>query len=320
MQAPHKPSIDAFPQGEVLRFNPLDYRLIFHRPKLISSQSTWVGHIPFAFVLIEMLRPNLLVELGVFAGDSYCAFCQAVAELGLPTQCVGVDTWVGDPQNGFYTEQIFQQLLTHHDPLYSQFSRFFRGEFDHAAASFGDRQIDLLHIDGLHSYEAVKHDFETWLPKLSDGAVVLFHDTQILDRGFGVHQFWREVAARYPHFEFHHGCGLGVIAVGSKIPDAFSHFLESAEKHPKQVRDLFSELGFRFETANEHTRLAIEIWRACAALDAWDEATGRPKPPQTDSGSLSSAVRLRERIRAIIDDDLNRRGINQPGPNSKPST
>src|SRR5215469_9691633 len=141
-------------------FNPLSYRLILQRPKMLSPFSTWTGHIPFAFALIEMVRPSSLVELGVFAGDSYCAFCQAVAALALPTRCVGIDTWQGDPQNGFYAEQIFQQLVANHDPLYSQFSRLVRSQFDAALPTFPDNSIDLLHIDGFHTYQAVSHDFQ----------------------------------------------------------------------------------------------------------------------------------------------------------------
>jgi MMP 1-O-methyltransferase len=47
-----------------------------------------------------------------------------------------------------------------------------------AARSF-PRQIGLLFIDGDHSYEGVKNDLESWFPKLIDGAVVAFHDTNV---------------------------------------------------------------------------------------------------------------------------------------------
>jgi predicted O-methyltransferase YrrM len=43
------------------------------------------------------------------------------------------------------------------------------------ARSFNKR-IDLLFIDGDHSYEGVKEDVEAWFPKLNEKAVVIFHD------------------------------------------------------------------------------------------------------------------------------------------------
>jgi predicted O-methyltransferase YrrM len=36
--------------------------------------------------------------------------------------------------------------------------------------------IELLFIDGDHSYDAVRLDAELWLPKLVDGGIVMFHD------------------------------------------------------------------------------------------------------------------------------------------------
>src|SRR5438105_1755570 len=159
-----------------MNFNPLDYP-VFLAPKMLSEVSAWVQHIPFAFALTQMLRPKRFVELGTHAGDSYCAFCQAVSHLQLSTQCFAVDTWRGDFQAGYYDSSILDSLRAHHDPLYGGFSRLMQCEFDRAAGEFEAGSIDLLHIDGLHTYEAVKHDYQTWLPKLRSAGVILFHDT-----------------------------------------------------------------------------------------------------------------------------------------------
>ena len=236
---------DIFPET----LSRLGTSLVFAEPALTSPDTAWSCHLPFAFWLVEALRPNILVELGVHTGVSYCAFCQAVAQLGLPTATYGVDTWQGDAHAGSYGDRVLDTLRAHHDPRYGSFSSLVRTNFDAAQTHFSPGSIDLLHIDGLHTYEAVRHDFETWLPLMSERGVVLFHDTMVRERDFRVWKLWQELSGRYPSFSFPFGHGLGVLGVGSRLPDAIGWLLGQASQstHGAVVR-FFSVLGERLET------------------------------------------------------------------------
>ncbi len=195
-------------------------RAIFSRPTRLVWPPSWAGHIPFAFWFVDALRPRTLVELGTHTGLSYSAFAQAVQTLGLDTACYAIDTWQGDEHAGYYAEDVFTEWSAFHSRHFGGFSRLIRSTFDEALTHFSDGSIDALHIDGLHTHDAVRHDFESWLPKLSDRSVVLVHDVNVREREFGVWQYWEELRERYPSFTFNHGHGLGVLAVGrSQSPD-----------------------------------------------------------------------------------------------------
>ena len=150
-------------------------------PDLLESPNAWIGHLPFAAWVMQGVSPQIFVELGTHSGNSYFSFCQSVAENNLPTKCYAVDTWQGDAHAGQYNDEIFDGVNTYNEERYAGFSKLLRMTFDDALSHFADESVELLHIDGLHTYEAVRHDFETWLPKLAPGAVVLFHDTNFLD-------------------------------------------------------------------------------------------------------------------------------------------
>lgn len=213
------------------------------RPRYAHPRSAWLGHTPFALALMRAARPRSFVELGSHMGVSYCAFCQGAVEAGLETQGRAVDTWAGDPQATFYDESVYRDLRARHDPLYGGFSRLLRMTFDEALAHVPDGATDLLHIDGFHSYEAVRHDFTTWAPKLSERAVVLFHDVNEWSPGFGAWRFWEETSRDRPAFLFPHAHGLGVLAVGAEQTPEMQALFAARGAERRAIRSAFARAG-----------------------------------------------------------------------------
>ncbi len=228
--------------------NILAHPIAFSKPRRVS-QSGWIEHIPFAFAIMDLHRPGIFVELGTHTGASYCAFCQAANELMLPVKCYAVDTWKGDEHAGFYTDEVFEELNAYHAANYSHFSSLMRMTFDEALGYFTDGTIDLLHLDGFHSYDAARHDFDTWLPKMSSRGVVLMHDSFVKERDFGIGQLLEELRAHYPVFEFTHGYGLAVVGVGP-LPASEPVFdlFKADALETVAIRTLFSSLGAKISS------------------------------------------------------------------------
>ena len=213
-------------------------------------ESAWLEHGPFAIWLAQQMAPKVFVELGSHNGFSYFAFCESLKSLSGRHQAFAVDTWQGDPHAGFYGEDVYSQVQEVNSHYYSGFSSLIKSTFDEALVHFDDMEVDLLHIDGLHTYEAVKHDFESWKSKLSDHAVVLFHDTNVRQADFGVHRLWSELRNEYPNFTFSHGHGLGVLKVGTKRTNV-DWLFELDDKNSAYVSKLFAGLGARVRIQRE---------------------------------------------------------------------
>lgn len=201
-------------------FNPqFEYEALFD-----DAGWPWAGHKFFAYDLLANVKPGKVVELGTHYGTSLWSFAQAAKDNMLATEFFVVDTWLGDDQAGLYGEEVFEKVTAIQRSYYSSGSfkiDLLRKTFNEALPDFADTSIDLLHIDGLHSYEAVRHDFEAWLQKMKKNGIILFHDIEVNEDGFGVHELWRELKEKYVTIEFHHSFGLGVLfldaAMGRQI-------------------------------------------------------------------------------------------------------
>ena len=80
----------------------------------------------------------------------------------------------------------------------------------------GDK-LDFLFIDGDHSYEGIKQDFEMYSVLVNEGGIIALHDIvpgNIIN--VGPPQFWKEIKSKFKHIEIvkdwnQGGYGIGVI-------------------------------------------------------------------------------------------------------------
>lgn len=217
-------------------------------PGRLSWFSAFTEHTPFAMWLVEAMRPALFVELGTRSGVSYCAFCQAAHVAGIPMKAAAIGMWaVGDhsaPSKDSDQSDPYSDLKAFHDKRYGHFSRLIPATFDDAVEQFADRSVDLLHMKGLGTYETISQDFKTWLPKMSPHGVVLFHNIRMRKDSCGIPRLWEELSRRWASFEFEHGHGLGVLAVGVEQSEAL-RWLTGAltAEETAAIRRYFSHLG-----------------------------------------------------------------------------
>ena len=250
-------------------------------PPLVGA-GAWSGHLPFAYDLVWALQPTHIVELGVDRGESLLAFSHAAQLYSLETSILGVDSWKGDTHAGSSSIHLMESVLSDLDALDFPGTRIARSYFAQALGDEKDGSIDLLHIDGLHTYEAVMRDWNDAHAKLSDRAVVLFHDTQVVGGEFGVHRAFEEIVGDGEQVTFNHFFGLGVLRIGTAQGERFEHFWD-------WLRNNFSQ-------ADQHYREAFE---GMATLPNADQARLRHTAGVAEPFDTPSAERLNIPVDAV---------------------
>lgn len=268
------------------------------------TPSAWTGHIPFLFCLVAMERPRRYAELGTHFGASFFAYCQAAVRLGLTTEPVAIDAWMGDEHAGYYDEDVFNRFR-YILRKYESFADYLRMTFDDAAPCFADGSLDLVHVDGLHTYEAVRHDFETWLPKMSARGVMILHDINVHERDFGVWKFWEELRPRYPTLEFMHSHGLGVVYVGQDADAPIARLIELTKRAPA-IRTLVQQ---HFEEVSQKSaELFVKRWDLKQMQDQVAEVARLNQQVSELQQALRSAEYERDELRGLMARDDTRQG------------
>lgn len=173
----------------------------------------WVGLGTIAYEIVQHFKPKKVVELGSARGFSTFAMGLALRELGGEgRQLYAVDTWKGDKHIGNYDEEVYENFMkSRHELGLDNTIAPMRMTFEEASKKIAP-PIDLLHVDGLHTFKAVSTDFKQYRRHLSPGAIVLFHDvyTPFFPQ---MRLFWTMISRRYPSYLIPYQHGLGVIQV-----------------------------------------------------------------------------------------------------------
>ncbi len=152
--------------------------------------------------LIEKRRPKAFLEIGTRNGGTFFVLCQladpnaTVISLDLP----------GGTFGGGYT--VFQIPVMRHMRKSHQRLHLLRTNshspeaLNRVSGALRGKRLDLLFIDGDHTYMGVKQDFEMYSSFVGPGGIVAFHDiVEITVEGIEVKRFWDEIKRHYPHRE-----------------------------------------------------------------------------------------------------------------------
>jgi predicted O-methyltransferase YrrM len=153
--------------------------------------------------MIAQLRPNAVLEIGTLGGGTLWLWCQ----LATPdATIISVDLPRGHFGGGYHWIKI---------PLYRSFAQPKQSlhllrhnsheKATHAlvASKLPTKRVQFLFIDGDHSYDGVKQDFEMYRGLVEPGGLIAFHDIVPHDSytGCDVARFWLEIKDAYRHTE-----------------------------------------------------------------------------------------------------------------------
>jgi len=168
--------------------------------------------------VLMQYKPRSILEIGTARGGTLFLFSRIASP---DAAIISIDLPSGPFGGGYLTWKI---PIYHSFALPGQKLSLIRGDshdlrtLKMVKRILGDRKFDFLFIDGDHTYEGVKKDFEMYGQLVEEGGIIAFHDIvpHPIETGCKVSKFWNEIKISYVHREivkdWNQGwAGIGVI-------------------------------------------------------------------------------------------------------------
>jgi cephalosporin hydroxylase len=171
------------------------------------------------YILSEM-RPKIVLEVGTAQGGTLFLFTRVAS---LSALVISLDLPRG-PFSGGLPKQLallYRSFARNEQSVYPiRADSHEPGTIEKIKRITDGQKIDFLFIDGDHSYDGVKRDFDMYSPLVKKGGMIAFHDISCgpQDRVGGVPVFWKEIEHRYRNLQISKDCeargfGIGVLYV-----------------------------------------------------------------------------------------------------------
>jgi len=126
--------------------------------------------------IARALKPKVAVEIGSARGKSACYVGRALKENG-SGKLFAIDPHTRTDWNDENSVDTLDEMRRNVRALDLEKQVEIIRETSERAAARWMLPIDMLFIDGDHSYEGVKRDWELFSPHVSEFGIVVFHDT-----------------------------------------------------------------------------------------------------------------------------------------------
>ena len=200
---------------------PMDFRIcgITIRPMQVRSE------LRSLVTMIENRAIRVVLEIGTANGGTLFVLARAASSDAV---LISVDLPGGEFGGGYprWKRGLYRTFATGGQQLFLIQRDSHQDEtIDQVRNILSGRKVDLLLIDGDHTYEGVRRDFEAYRAFVGDGGVLAFHDivpenpqrrSEYELCSGQVPRFWSELRSRYRHAELvedwnQGGMGIGVL-------------------------------------------------------------------------------------------------------------
>ena len=170
--------------------------------------------------ILEKFKPKILVEIGTATGGTLFLFTRIAHPEAI---LISIDLPEGPYGRGYskWKIQLYNSFAQNKQTIH-----FIRAD-SHASNTLrkikiilNNRKIDFLFLDGDHTYQGVKSDFDIYSPLVKKGGIIAFHDIVTHDKFHNpdetieVDRFWKEIKDNYKNMEIIKNIKQGWAGIG----------------------------------------------------------------------------------------------------------